>query len=136
MTHRQDLVTPEVHELSAYRDLEGALRDDVEALLRNPAATVLMAERSGEAVGYITGHVETDPRRVLPRRGIVEDWYVEPAARRSGTGRALFEALVDVFRGAGCEVVESMTWAPNEGARSAHRALGFVEIDVRYRMRT
>lgn len=135
VTHRQELVSPGVHELSAYRDLDAALRDDVDALLRNPAATVLVAERASVPVGYITGHVETDPRRVLTRRGVVEDWFVEPGERRGGAGRALFEALVEVFRGAGCEVVESMTWAANDGARAAHRALGFDEIDVRYRMR-
>jgi len=135
VTHRQGLVSPEVHELSAYRDLERALRDDVEALLRNPAATVLLAERDGVAVGYISGHVATDDRRVLPRRGVVEDWLAEPAERRQGVGKALFDALVGVFRQEGCQVVESMTWTVNEGARRAHRALGFEEIDVRYRMR-
>ncbi len=131
--HRQEIVPPEIGALHAYRDMDGAIRDDVEALLRNPGATVLIAERGGVPVGYATGHVETDPRRVPSRKGVVEDWYVEPEARGAGVGRALLDALLAAFRAAGCELAESMTWASNTGAREAHRALGFHEVHVKLR---
>lgn len=133
VTHREAIVPPELEELHAYRDIEAALRDDVESLLRTAGSTVLIAERDGVPVGYASGHVEDDPRRVLSRKGVVEDWYVEPDARGEGIGRALLEALLDAFRAAGCQLVESMTWATNEGARAAHRAFGFREVQVRMR---
>lgn len=133
--HRREIVPTELDGFYAYRDMESAMRDDVEALLRTPRATVLLAEHDGVPIGYVTGHVEDDPRRVLSRRGVVEDWYVEPEARGTGTGRALVDALLAVFRDAGCQVVESMTWATNTGAREAHRALGFHEVQVKMRKR-
>ncbi|MFT3923154.1 MAG: GNAT family N-acetyltransferase [Myxococcales bacterium] len=133
--YRDEITRPEVLPLFAYKDLDGTLSDDVDGLLRTQDATVLLAERDTTPVGYVTGHVESDPRRVLPRKGVIEDWYVLPAERGQGTGKLLLESLIERFRGAGCHVVESGTWAFNEGARKAHLALGFNEIEVKFRKR-
>ena len=133
--HRDSLARPEVVPLLAYRDLEGTLRDDVEGLLAGQGARVLLAERDGKAVGYVTGHMESDPRRVLSRRGVVEDWFVMKSERGHGTGRLLMEALTESFRLDGCDVIESGTWAFNEHARRAHAKAGFVEIEIKFRKR-
>jgi GNAT superfamily N-acetyltransferase len=133
--HRDELARPDVIPLLAYRDLEGTLRDDVEGLLTGRDTRVLLAERAGHAVGYVTGHVEVDPRRVLTRKGVVEDWFVARSERGQGTGKLLLEALVEGFRRDGCQLVESGTWAFNEGARQAHLKSGFLEIEVKFRKR-
>jgi GNAT superfamily N-acetyltransferase len=133
--HRDDLARPDVVPMLAYRDIEGTLRDDVEGLLSGRGARVLIAERDGKAVGYVTGHIEVDPRRVLSRRGMVEDWFVMKSERGQGTGKLLMDALIESFRLDGCEVVESGTWAFNEHARRAHQKAGFLEIEVKFRKR-
>ena len=56
-----------------------------------------------------------------------------PESRGSGAGALLLRELEKRFIAAGCEVIESATWAGNEGARRAHDALGFREIRVMYR---
>ena len=131
--YRDQILDPELAPLYAYTDLEQALRDDVDAILQGPQSLALVAERGGEAVGYITGHIENDRRRLLPKRGVVEDWYVDDGARGEGVGHALLEALTEHFTRSGCDVVESGTWAFNSGARAAHARAGFVEIEVRFR---
>ncbi len=133
--YRDEITRPEVLPLFAYRDLDGTLRDDVDGLLRTSGAIVLLAERAGEAVGYISGHIEVDVRRELPRKGVVEDWFVLASERGRDVGQQLFEALTAHFKGAGCDVIESGTWAFNEGARKAHAALGFTEIEIKFRKR-
>jgi len=133
--HRDELARPDVIPLLAYRDLEGTLRDDVEGLLSGRDTRVLLAEREGHAVGYVTGHVEVDPRRVLTRKGVVEDWFVAKDERGKGTGRLLLDTLLEGFRRDGCQVAESGTWAFNEGARKAHARAGFAEIEVKFRKR-
>jgi len=135
LDHRRAISEPEMLVFTEYRDMDTALQDDVDALLSNPASVVLIAHADGVPVGYITGHVETDERRALPRRGVVEDWFVDPELRRHGTGRQLLEKLVEEFRVRGCQVVESMTWTANAVGRAAHDSLGFRELQVRYRMR-
>ncbi len=131
--HRDEVVPAEHLPLIGYRDYEQVLRDDLDATLRDSRRVVLVAEREGACVGYITGRVAVEPRRALPKRGIVEDWFVEPDARGSGVGRRLAQELEKRFAAAGCEVMESATWSDNRGARRAHDALGFHEIRVLYR---
>jgi len=133
--HRDEVVAGQDRPLIEYRDYERVLRDDLQALLDDPSSHVLVAESQGVAVGYITGRVRVEPRRVLPHRGVVEDWYVVPESRGTGLGASLLRELEGRFAAAGCEVIESATWSANEGARRAHDALGFREIRVMYRKR-
>jgi ribosomal protein S18 acetylase RimI-like enzyme len=133
--HRDEVVTEDDLPLIEYRDYERVLRDDLDALLKDRTSHVLLAESQGAAVGYITGRVAVEPRRVLAPRGVVEDWYVVPESRGSGVGARLLRELEARFAATGCEVIESATWSGNEGARRAHDALGFREIRVMYRKR-
>jgi ribosomal protein S18 acetylase RimI-like enzyme len=133
--HRGKVVAAEDLPLIEYRNYDQVLRDDLDALLRDRSGYVLLAESEGAALGYITGRVRTEPDRVLPRRGVIEDWFVVPEARGSGVGAKLLHALEKRFAATGCEVIESATWAGNTGARHAHDALGFREIRVMYRKR-
>ena len=116
--HRDEVVAEQDRPLIEYLDYERILRDDLQALLDEPSSHVLLAESQGVAVGYITGRVTVEPRRVLPRRGVVEDWYVVPASRGSGVGASLLRELERRFAAAGCEVMESATWAANQGAQA------------------
>jgi ribosomal protein S18 acetylase RimI-like enzyme len=134
-SHRDAVVAPEDLPLIEYRDYPEILVDDLRALLRDRNAHLLLAESEGDAVGYITGRMDVEPRRVLPRRGVIEDWYVESHARGKGIGGMLLAALEKRFIEAGCQVIESATWAANLDARRTHEALGFREIRVIYRKR-
>ena len=132
---RDQIAAPDVIPLFAYRNMEDTLREDVEGLLLARSAAVFLAEREGKALGYITGHIEVDHRRVLSRRGIVEDWFVQESARGARVGSRLLETLLGWFREGGCELVESGTWAFNQAAREAHKKAGFIEIEVKMRRR-
>ncbi len=135
ITFRDEIADPAQVPLFAYRDLEGALRDDVDALLQGKDTVVLLAELKGEPLGYISGHSEHDPRRVLSHRGVVEDWYIVPEARAHGTGMLLMNRLLSHFKSLGCEMAESATWGFNHGARAAHAKAGFAELEIRFRKR-
>lgn len=123
----------ELEILYAYRGFEDVLREDVDAMLRDRAAIVLVAEEADVALGYASGVVRDEPRRVLHRKGVLGDWYVDPAARGRGVGRQLVDALFERFRDEGCSVVETMTWPFNTGTRAAMERLGFREVQITYR---
>jgi GNAT superfamily N-acetyltransferase len=132
---RDQIAAPDVIPLFAYKDMQATLRDDVEGLLTARSAAVFLAEQDERALGYISGHIEFDARRVLCRRGVVEDWFVAAEARGRGVGPLLLDTLLAWFRADGCEVVESGTWAFNEKARKAHAKAGFQEIEIKLRRR-
>lgn len=131
--HRDRVVAQEDLPLIAYHDYERILGDDLRAIMSDRDAYVLIAESGPTPVGYITGRETVESGRVLPRKGIVEDWYVEETARGEGIGKRLLGELEKRFVEDGCQVIESATWTGNERARRAHDALGFREIRVIYR---
>jgi ribosomal protein S18 acetylase RimI-like enzyme len=133
LSHRDEVVAKEDRPLIEYRDYDRILRDDLDTLMQDRSSYVLVAESEGVVIGYITGRLTVEPRRLLPRKGLVEDWYVVPQSRGSGAGAMLMREIEGRFAAAGCEVIESATWSGNEGARRAHDALGFREIRVMYR---
>ena len=59
----------------------------------------------------------------------VEGWYVEPEARRQGTGRALMLAAENWAAQAGYAELASDTEVANVDSQDAHAALGFEETE-------
>lgn len=88
---------------------------------------VLLAEASD---GTLLGFAELSLRpyaedcRTSPV-AFLEGWYVIPAARRHGVGRALVNAAEQWARERGCHEFASDTELDNSVSAEAHRALGF-----------
>lgn len=61
--------------------------------------------------------------------GYVEGWYVTPAHRRMGIGRALVAAAEDWARSRGCTEMASDTHLHNTGSQQAHQRLGYSEVE-------
>jgi aminoglycoside 6'-N-acetyltransferase I len=111
-------------------------REDAASILAGaPPSTmplvVLVAEKSGRVVGFIEvglrSHADgCDTRQPV---GFVEGWYVEPAHRGTGVGRALMSKAEDWARAQGCRELASDTWIDHEPSQRAHEALGFEVVD-------
>ena len=93
---------------------------------------VLLAEASD---GTLLGFAELSLRpyaedcRTSPV-AFLEGWYVMPAARRQGVGRALVSAAEQWARDRGCHEFASDTELDNSMSAAAHRALGFEDAGV------
>ena len=94
------------------------------------------------------------PRLVVVREGAVVGWaalspvsdrccyegvgdvsvYVAEAARGSGVGRALLEALVERSEQAGYWTLNAGVFPENEASLRLHKACGFREVGVRERL--
>jgi aminoglycoside 6'-N-acetyltransferase I len=106
------------------------LQDEAEAFFSQPdsrLSAVLVAEG---ADGALAGFAELSLRpyaedcRTSPV-GFLEGWYVAPAFRRQGVGRALVQAAEAWAREQGCTEFGSDTQFDNQASIAAHRALGF-----------
>jgi aminoglycoside 6'-N-acetyltransferase I len=92
---------------------------------------VLVAEADDRVIGFIEvglrSHADgCDTRQPV---GFVEGWYVEPAHRGGGVGRALMQAAENWARSQGCLELASDTWIDHESSQRAHEALGFEVVD-------
>ena len=61
--------------------------------------------------------------------GFLEGWYVEPAWRARGVGRALVAAVERWTRQQGCAELASDTWLDGVSSQRAHLACGFEETE-------
>jgi GNAT superfamily N-acetyltransferase len=81
------------------------------------ASAVLVAERRGELLGFVTGYLELNSVR-FGRRCWVEDLAVGPAHRSQGVGKALLESVKVWARDAGATHLELDS---GEARTEAHR---------------
>jgi aminoglycoside 6'-N-acetyltransferase I len=94
------------------------------------SATIFVAETDGRLVGFL----ELDYRPYAPACRsspvpFIEGWYVEPAMRGQGIGRALVEAAEAHAHAAGHHEIASDTELENANSIAAHGALGYEEAE-------
>jgi aminoglycoside 6'-N-acetyltransferase I len=96
----------------------------------NPAEVLLACTGSGVPVGFVELSIrpyaegcETD------RVAFVEGWFVVPEHRGRGVGAALMAAAEEWGRARQCTELASDTQSFNEASISAHKALGFDEVE-------
>jgi GNAT superfamily N-acetyltransferase len=114
--------------LARYERLEHAVTGDAATLERHlfgepPLVRARVAERDGGLVGYTLTYTTYSSFRTAPILWL-EDLFVLPEERGSGTGRALFAACAAEARSLGCVRLawDVLDW--NEPALGFYRARG------------
>ncbi len=102
------------------------MAERIESSLRTHAWLVLEAQ--GRVVGYAYG--APMHKRAAYRWSCEVSVYLEMGRRRTGAGRALYEALLARLRERGFrQAIAGMT-LPNEASEGLHRAMGFQTVGV------
>lgn len=108
-------------------------REEIDRFFRGeapePLAVLLAEDTTGQVVGLaelsIRPHAEgCESDRVA----YLEGWFVAPAARGRGIGRALVAAAEAWGRAQGCREFASDTQPDNGASAAAHKALGFRDV--------
>jgi L-amino acid N-acyltransferase YncA len=114
------------------------VRDSAISFEAEPPSPAEMAERIRDAQrehawlvledgGLVTGYAYGGPfmSRAAYRWSATVSVYLDGGRRRSGGGRALYDALFDRLAGRGIRTVLAGVALPNEASEGLHRALGF-----------
>ena len=86
----------------------------------------LVAEVDGRVVGYAYGGEWMS--RAAYRWSCTVSVYLEPGRRRTGLGRALYEALFARLADRGYRTLLAGVTMPNPASEGLHRALGFTPV--------
>lgn len=86
----------------------------------------LVLEDDGEVVGYAYGGPFAS--RAAYQWACEVSVYMEPARRRSGGGRALYEALLARLAARGFHMAVAGMTLPNDASVALHRAMGFEPV--------
>ncbi|MDS0284202.1 GNAT family N-acetyltransferase [Haloarcula onubensis] len=89
------------------------------------AGNLLVARRDGRVVGFVMFTVEHGRYEQDVTPGLVENLFVQPAARREGVGSALLGAAEDRLVDDGATVVQLEAMSDNEAAREFYAAHGY-----------
>jgi ribosomal protein S18 acetylase RimI-like enzyme len=91
-----------------------------------PDKVVIVAERSGEPIGYAFGGMEgNDYMALRGPAGMLYDLVVDPAFRRQGVGSALMDAALDALSKLGAPRVLLFTAEKNCSAQALFERSGF-----------
>lgn len=121
----------------AYRQFYGQppdvprAREWLRTRLRFGESTVLVARRGGDMVGFVQLYPMYSSVRTA-RTWILNDLFVDPAARRSGVARALLDAAAGFAREDGAAAISLETTRDNAAARATYRAAGWQEDDTQW----
>lgn len=96
------------------------------SMLADQDALVMVAERSGEIVGYVFASIEgTSWRDLRGPGGFIHDVFVDERVRREGAGVALLRAAVDWIHSRGITQVVLWSKAGNASAQRLFTRIGF-----------
>lgn len=94
--------------------------------LEEPNVVVLVAELSGEVLGYTYAAIEgSDYMSLRGPAGVLYDIVVDPASRRQGLGRMLLDATLAALEALGAPRVMLSTAERNESAQRMFARAGF-----------
>jgi len=87
-----------------------------------------------DAGGHLAGFLELDFRKYAPGCAsspvpFIEGWYVEPAMRGHGVGRALINAAEAFARASGHREIASDAELENADGIAAHGSVGYEEVE-------
>jgi len=105
--------------------------ESIVKLLESPDAQFFMATQGGQAVGYVLLRYRYS-MWACGTEATVEDLFVDPEARRSGTGKALMEYALGVATERGCSSVCLDTNEFNVASTTIYTQLGFNSFSKRW----
>ncbi len=94
----------------------------LQAIIADPAVTLLLAKEGEEIVGTTTVIVYTTPFWIKAR---LDEVVVDESARGKGIGAALVKASLDIAREQGAEVAELQSGVQRENANRLYPRMGF-----------
>jgi GNAT superfamily N-acetyltransferase len=94
----------------------------LEAIIADPAVTLLVAREGEQIVGTTTVIVYTTPFWIKAR---LDEVVVDESARGKGVGAALVKASLDLAREKGAEMVELQSAVRREEANRLYPRMGF-----------
>jgi len=115
------------HRIRAYKEQDKMLRETAVKYTSQLKYTVFVAEENGKLIGYIAGEIVNRKYKVYNKEGYVINWFVEEARQGQGTGRKLFDKLIESFKKAGCTHIGLDTHVKNEKAIVIYEHMGFTK---------
>ena len=108
----------------------------IEAILADPDALLMLAEKEGQVIGVLHATVRDAPdvSILMPRRyGVINDVAVQHELRGLGVGQALMRAAEEWAHDKGAREVELNVYFFNQSAINFYELLGYEPVSQKMR---
>jgi phosphinothricin acetyltransferase len=112
--------------VTSFEDVPPGADEIVRRMLAPPRLPWLVATRDGTVVGY--AYAARHRARAAYRWSVEVSVYLDGSERGRGTGRRLYERLLDELRRLGYVSAYAGIALPNEASIGLHRAVGFEPV--------
>jgi GNAT superfamily N-acetyltransferase len=121
---RQQQLDPRLYELRPHA--EALFRRWIGQMADDPRSMLLVAEEEGRIVGFLYSTMEKDaPIYLHDEYALVREWWVEPASRGRGVGRALIDRAAAELAGFGVRQLRVRAAAADADAAAMLEHCGF-----------
>jgi GNAT superfamily N-acetyltransferase len=121
---RQQQLDPSLYQL--HPDAERRFLRWAGEVGEDPRSNLLVAEEQGQLIGFLYVVVERDvPIYLCEEFAVIREWWVEPAFRRRGVGKALIELAIAELAAVGVGQLRVRTAAGDTEARTLLERCGF-----------
>ena len=123
---RQQQFDPALYQL--HPDAERRFLRWVGEVGEDPRTTLAVAEEQGQIIGFVYATIEQAlPIYLCEEFAVIHEWWVEPAFRNRGAGRALIDLAIKELAGVGVCQLRVRTAAGDTDARALLEQCGFRE---------
>jgi ribosomal protein S18 acetylase RimI-like enzyme len=121
---RQQAFDPALY--APHPDAEARFRRWIGTVAQDPRATLLVAEDEAQIVGFLYATIEQElPFYRDEEFALIREWWVEPAFRDRGAGRALIERAAAELARAGVKQLRVRSAAADDEALAVLHRCGF-----------
>lgn len=110
--------------------IEGIRRaesDELRRALRSPKTIIIVAEKDGRIVGYITLSFQGKSPYTTKKKGTIDDLFVLEHYRRRGIGKSLIDEALISFKSRGVEIVSISVSSQNLPTIRMYETFNFKE---------
>jgi ribosomal protein S18 acetylase RimI-like enzyme len=110
-----------------YLDESAIISETTDEFISDPKHICFVAELENNLIGFISGCLNINEKKIYARKGYIEDWFVSENYRNQGVGKKLYNELIKEFAKEKCDNLEIHAYVSNP-AIEMYRKLGFQDM--------
>lgn len=97
---------------------------------KSPKKTAFVFEKNNKLLGYISGEIKSDNRKIIPSVGHIDDWFVSKKYRGKKIGTQLYNQMIKFFKEHSIKIITLGVFNQNKNTYKLYEKMGFKPLDT------
>ncbi len=115
-----------------YKDIGAQISKGAKTYCQNksPKKTTLVFEENNKLLGYISGEIKTDNKKIMSSIGYIDDWFVSKKYRGQKIGKRLYNQMIKFFKEHAIKIIMLGVFNQNKATYKLYEKMGFKPLDT------